>query len=99
MHIFKENLSIQSINRKPLSDKYFSNNIFSNHSLAQRGGQKINPVNSSYIYNMGIADGQLRFLSRGLPKFTLTPKIRYDNAEKYKHLIFKENKNKSFVYR
>lgn len=40
-----------------------------------------------------------RNLSRGLPKFTNSSVISYNNAEEKKSLIFKENVKKSFVYR
>lgn len=40
-----------------------------------------------------------RNLSRGLPKLTNSPILTYNNAEELKSLIFKENLNKSFVYR
>ena len=40
-----------------------------------------------------------RHISRGLPKLNKSPLIRYENAEESKSLIFKENTNKSFVYR
>ncbi len=37
--------------------------------------------------------------ARGLPKLTNSPILTYNNAEELKSLIFKENINKSFVYR
>lgn len=42
----------------------------------------------------------IRSLSRGLPKLTTNfASVTYDNAELQKKVIFKENKNKNFVYR
>ena len=40
-----------------------------------------------------------RSLYRGLPKLTITPAVSYKNAKINKSLIFKENKDKAFVYR
>lgn len=40
-----------------------------------------------------------RNISRGLPKLDINPIVTYDNAETNKKLIYKENINKSFVYR
>ena len=40
-----------------------------------------------------------RNISRGFPKLTQTPVVSYNNAQEQKSLIFKENLNKSFVYR
>jgi hypothetical protein len=41
----------------------------------------------------------IRHLSRGLPKLIQKPIKSYDNADINKKLIFKDNLNKSFVYR
>jgi len=40
-----------------------------------------------------------RSLYRGLPKLTITPAVSYKNAKINKSLIFKDNKDKAFVYR
>jgi len=40
-----------------------------------------------------------RSLYRGLPKLTITPAVSYKNAKIKKSLIFKDNKDKAFVYR
>lgn len=40
-----------------------------------------------------------RNLYRGLPKLTITPAVSYKNAKINKSLIFKDNKDKAFVYR
>src|ERR1700734_1240762 len=40
-----------------------------------------------------------RSLYRGLPKLTITPAVSYKNAKNNKSLIFKDNKDKAFVYR
>jgi len=40
-----------------------------------------------------------RSLYRGLPKLTITPAVCYKNAKINKSLIFKDNKDKAFVYR
>nr|YP_010470512.1 GIY-YIG endonuclease [Inonotus hispidus]UVF38000.1 GIY-YIG endonuclease [Inonotus hispidus] len=40
-----------------------------------------------------------RSLYRGLPKLTITPAVTYKNAKINKSLIFKDNKDKAFVYR
>jgi group I intron endonuclease len=40
-----------------------------------------------------------RSLYRGLPKLTITPVVCYKNAKINKSLIFKDNKDKAFVYR
>ena len=40
-----------------------------------------------------------RTLYRGLPKLTITPAVSYKNAKINKSLIFKDNKDKAFVYR
>jgi group I intron endonuclease len=40
-----------------------------------------------------------RSLYRGLPKLTITPAVSYKNAKSNKSLIFKDNKDKAFVYR
>jgi group I intron endonuclease len=40
-----------------------------------------------------------RNLSRNLPKLTKIPIVHYDNASLQKNLIFKENVNKSFIYK
>jgi group I intron endonuclease len=49
--------------------------------------------------NLSINIVLTRNLSRGLPKLTQSPIKSYDNADIHKKLIFKENLNKSFVYR
>lgn len=41
----------------------------------------------------------IRFISRGLPKLSLNPVKSYDNASLHKEIIFKDNKDKAFVYR
>ena len=40
-----------------------------------------------------------RSLYRGLPKLIIIPAVSYKNAKNNKSLIFKDNKDKSFVYR
>ena len=40
-----------------------------------------------------------RSLYRGLPKLTINPAVSYKNAKINKSLIFKDNKDKAFVYR
>ena len=40
-----------------------------------------------------------RSLYRGLPKLSITPVVSYKNAKINKSLIFKDNKDKAFVYR
>jgi len=40
-----------------------------------------------------------RSLYRDLPKLTITPAVSYKNAKTNKSLIFKDNKDKAFVYR
>lgn len=42
---------------------------------------------------------QVRYLSRGLPKYEGKPLVLYKNAMMDKNRIFKENKEKSFIYR
>ncbi len=51
------------------------------------------------LNNLSINMILARNLSRGLPKLTNSPLLTYSNAEELKSLIFKENINKSFVYR
>lgn len=51
------------------------------------------------LNNLSINIILTRNLSRGLPKLTNSPILTYNNAEELKSLIFKENINKSFVYR
>jgi group I intron endonuclease len=51
------------------------------------------------LNNLSMSMILTRNLSRGLPKLTNSPILTYNNAEELKSLIFKENINKSFVYR